>query len=321
VTAPASSVTDVQARIAEIQARFTGVRPKADTASATQFASLLSQALGADGTSLGTASAASAGAGDGDAVVSDARKYLGVPYVWGGTDPAKGLDCSGLVQRVYQDLGISLPRVAADQARVGTPVAGLADAKPGDLVAFGSPVDHIVIYAGDGQMIVAPKTGDVVKLQRITATPTAIRRVVDAGAMSAAGINGLAGSAAPSGLAGLFQAATQRYGLPDGLLQAVAKAESGFNAGAVSPAGALGLMQIMPATARGLGVDPLDPTQAVDGAARLLSQNLQRFGTVDLAVAAYNAGPAAVAHYGGVPPYSETQAYVPRVLAYMQEAA
>jgi cell wall-associated NlpC family hydrolase len=322
MSSPSSPIADVQARIAEIQARFSGVRPKTSTSGA-DFAGLLSQVLGSDGGSLtGTVTAAGAtGAATGEAVVADAQRYLGVPYVWGGTDPATGLDCSGLVQRVYRDLGITLPRVAADQARVGTPVASLADAKPGDLVAFGSPVDHIGIYAGDGQMIVAPKTGDVVKIQRITGTPTAIRRVIGTETSATAAAAGLRRSGAPADLTALFQAATQRYGLPPGLLHAVARAESGFNTGAVSPAGALGLMQIMPATARGLGVDPLDPAQAVDGAARLLSQNLQRFGSVDLAVAAYNAGPAAVAHYGGVPPYGETQTYVPRVLAYMQEAA
>ena len=73
-------------------------------------------------------------------------------------------------------------------------------------------------------------------------------------------------------------------------------------------------MQLMPSTAAGLGVDPFDPAQAVDGAARMLSGNLQRFGSIESALAAYNAGPAAVAKYGGVPPYAETQGYVQRVL-------
>ena len=73
---------------------------------------------------------------------------------------------------------MSLPRVAADQARVGEPVASLADAVPGDLVAFNDPVDHIGIYAGNGLMVVAPKAGDVVKVQAIYKEPTAIRRVL-----------------------------------------------------------------------------------------------------------------------------------------------
>jgi soluble lytic murein transglycosylase-like protein len=75
-------------------------------------------------------------------------------------------------------------------------------------------------------------------------------------------------------------------------------------------------MQLMPSTARGLGVDPRDPAQAVDGAARLLSSHLRRFGSTSLALAAYNAGPGAVERYAGVPPYRETQQYVQRVLGY-----
>jgi cell wall-associated NlpC family hydrolase len=106
-----------------------------------------------------------------------AQRHLGVPYVWGGESPS-GFDCSGLLQYVYAQLGVNLPRVAADQARAGQPVASLADAVPGDLVAFGEPVDHIGIYAGNGLMVVAPKTGDVVKVQEIYRQPTAIRRVM-----------------------------------------------------------------------------------------------------------------------------------------------
>ena len=119
----------------------------------------------------------------------------------------------------------------------------------------------------------------------------------------------------------LFDAATQRYGLPAGLLKAVAKAESGFDASARSDAGAIGLMQLMPGTARELGVDPKQPGQAVDGAARLLKKHLTTFGSVPLALAAYNAGPGAVRKYGGIPPYSETQTYVRRVTAAMEGAA
>lgn len=83
------------------------------------------------------------------------------------------------MQVVFGEAGIDLPRVSRDQARVGTPVASLAEARAGDLVAFGSPVDHIGIYAGDGEMVVAPHSGDVVKVQKIgSRIPTAIRRIV-----------------------------------------------------------------------------------------------------------------------------------------------
>ena len=90
---------------------------------------------------------------------------------------------------------------------------------------------------------------------------------------------------------------------------------------AVSLAGAVGLMQLMPATARGLGVDPRNPAQAIDGAARLLKNHLDTFGSTSLALAAYNAGPGAVQRYGGVPPYRETQQYVQRVIGFMGGAA
>ena len=100
----------------------------------------------------------------------------------------------------------------------------------------------------------------------------------------------------------------------------MAQQESGFNPRAVSSAGAQGLMQLMPATARGLGVgNSFDPAQAVDGAARLLRDLKAEFGRVDLALAAYNAGPGAVHRYGGIPPYPETQNYVRSVLAIFEK--
>jgi len=101
------------------------------------------------------------------------------------------------------------------------------------------------------------------------------------------------------------------HGLDPDLLRAMIKVESGFNPRAVSPKGAMGLMQIMPQTAREMGLRrPFDADSNVEAGARYLKQLLAKYDDLNLALAAYNAGPAAVDRYGGIPPYQETQAYV-----------
>jgi len=110
--------------------------------------------------------------------------------------------------------------------------------------------------------------------------------------------------------------AAAETGLSKELLHGVIQTESAGNASARSPKGAIGLMQLMPGTAKEMGVDPTDPVQNVLGGARYLAQMKQRFGSDQLALAAYNAGPGAVEDHGGrIPPYKETQDYVKRVLA------
>lgn len=117
-------------------------------------------------------------------------------------------------------------------------------------------------------------------------------------------------------IADSIKRAARRYNLPEKLISSVIQAESNFQADAVSPAGAQGLMQLMPATARELGVDdPFDVRQNIDGGAGYLRQMLDRFGgDVKLALAAYNAGPGTVEKYNGNVPYRETQNYIERVL-------
>ncbi|MFA9430569.1 transglycosylase SLT domain-containing protein [Egicoccus sp. AB-alg2] len=114
--------------------------------------------------------------------------------------------------------------------------------------------------------------------------------------------------------AALIDATAARYGLDGRLLAALVWTESNFRPDARSHAGAIGLAQLMPATARGLGVDPHDPVQNLDGGARYLAAQLDTFGSVELALAAYNAGPGRVHAAGGVPAIVETQLYVVRVL-------
>ena len=111
-----------------------------------------------------------------------------------------------------------------------------------------------------------------------------------------------------------IEATARRHGIDPRLLASLIWVESGFDPTTVSPAGALGLSQLMPATARGLGVDPYDPLQNLEGGARYLRSQLDRFGRIDLALAAYNAGPGRVAAAKGVPDLVETQLYVTRVL-------
>lgn len=119
----------------------------------------------------------------------------------------------------------------------------------------------------------------------------------------------------------IFDQAATTYNVPKDLLKAVAKAESNFNAKAVSSCGAMGIMQLMPATASALGVtNAYDPKQNIMGGAKYLSQLLDKYkGNVSYAVAAYNAGGGNVDKYGGIPPFKETRNYVTKVLQYLDE--
>jgi soluble lytic murein transglycosylase-like protein len=129
------------------------------------------------------------------------------------------------------------------------------------------------------------------------------------------------GTADPSAYDDQIQAAAAKYGIDPALLKGLVKQESGFDPSARSGAGAVGLTQLMPATAASLGVtDPTDPAQSIDGGARYLKTQLDAFGgDASKALAAYNAGPGAVTKYGGVPPYAETQGYVASVLAFADQ--
>lgn len=126
----------------------------------------------------------------------------------------------------------------------------------------------------------------------------------------------------PAGYVDHVRDASTRYGVPEKLVTAVIRAESGFNPRAVSPKGARGLMQLMPQTASLLGVrDSFDPAENIDGGVRHLRRLIERFSNVPLALAAYNAGENAVTHYRGIPPYPETQGYVQKVMLFFNGGA
>jgi cell wall-associated NlpC family hydrolase len=272
----------------------------------------------------------SSGAVTGEDVVSEASQFEGTPYVWGGTTP-QGFDCSGFTQYVYGQLGIQLPRTSEMQASSGTPVSSLAAAQPGDLVFFAgsdgtaSSPGHVGIYIGNGEMIDAPHSGTAVQVQPVaSAGPVvAIRQVLPTdSSLSATAMGDTSGSATvmgnvsvPAAYASTIEQAAASQGIPSSLLAALVYHESRFTPNAVSSAGAEGIAQFMPATAAGMGINPDDPTEAINAAAELLGSYTTKFGSYADALAAYDAGPSAVEAYGGIPPYAETQAAVPAILS------
>jgi cell wall-associated NlpC family hydrolase len=195
------SIASVTDRIQQIESQIGQLQTFDSTSAATSaaFADTLDKVSATtDGTAASAASATSATTGTTGAddvtstvapsdsqaaVVAEAKKYLGLPYVWGGTSMTKGVDCSGLVQSVYKSLGYDLPRLSADQARSGRPISSMADAQPGDLIAWDNSsrnngADHIAIYVGNGKMIEAPRTGLKVRLVDVPSTPDYIRRIL-----------------------------------------------------------------------------------------------------------------------------------------------
>ncbi|MFB0835354.1 C40 family peptidase [Arthrobacter halodurans] len=182
-SAPASAALFTEALAAEV-ARAAPAAPAAPVSAAPVSAARPAGPVEADAGTTGAD------------VVATARKYLGIPYVWGGNNPATGLDCSSLVQHTFRDLGVELPRVARDQARMGAEVDSLAQARPGDLIVTRGG-GHIGIYLGDNRMLHAPRPGENVSIRELFETDAdimTIRRIVPAASSAAA-------SAAPAGSA------------------------------------------------------------------------------------------------------------------------
>jgi len=169
--------------------------------------------------------------------------------------------------------------------------------------------EDLVLVRGGGEVVLPPSA--VVEVEPLPESPAGRLTAPSATLKDSAQLP----AATPQQL---VRAAAERHGLPAEFLHSVAQVESAFDPQAVSPKGALGLMQLMPATAASLGVDPRNPEQNADGGARLLRQLLLQYlpypDQVHRALAAYHAGPGAVARYNGIPPFAETRTYIQRVL-------
>ena len=168
---PEFGAAAVQTRIAEIRSKFSAP-PATARADGAAFAGALAKAGGPSNTSATAQN-----------VIDIAKQWIGTPYVYGGNEPGKGLDCSGLVQQAFKRIGIDLPRVTYDQVKEGTEVKGIENAKPGDLIFtvgdIGRRVNgHVGIYLGDGKWIEAPYTGANVRITDVPKNITAIRRVI-----------------------------------------------------------------------------------------------------------------------------------------------
>ncbi len=248
-----------------------------------------------------------------------------------------GLDSAEVVARAHRHVGVRVPNSATVQQGLGASIPSLDEARAGDVLVLSDPAD-VALYLGGGKMVsvVDPGQGPTISEVDPAAINDIRRLVTDAPASVPNPLAGLGTGGLPTGslrpsfpgssidalsirqaaapFSAFFGAAGREHQVEPALLAAMASVESAFDPAAVSPAGAQGLMQFMPATASSFGIDPLDPAQAVDGAARYIRQLLDRFGSLDLALAGYNAGPGAVSRAGGVPPYAETRAYVTKVL-------
>jgi soluble lytic murein transglycosylase-like protein len=169
--------------------------------------------------------------------------------------------------------------------------------------------------AAEGKLKLIDKSGGFTELQEQMVAGFEIEEAAPAPAAPPAAPPVVPPVAAPLDPLQLADAAADKYGLPRALVRSVMKAESGFQPHVVSPKGAIGLMQLMPGTAEQLGVDPHDPVQNVDAGTRYLRDLLVRYDSgLFHALAAYNAGPAAVDRYNGVPPYRETIGYIRRIV-------
>ena len=197
------SMPDAIGRIQEIRSTIdalagTAAAKASGGASGTSAAGTGGGDFAATLTALTGSASAQAGGATNEALMGSVEKYLGLPYIWGGNDPAVGLDCSSFVQNVFKDLGYTLPRVTWDQMNAGTKVDSLAQAQPGDLL-FTHDGGHVSIYLGNGKAVDAPQPGKTIQIRdawETDANITTIRRILPAETSSVTGAASPAATAA-----------------------------------------------------------------------------------------------------------------------------
>jgi soluble lytic murein transglycosylase-like protein len=270
-----ASIGAVQARVGQIEQRFGVLRTLPVDTSSTPPASTPPSSTAVAPTTATGASIASAAA----AIAADPSASLTELL---GTDPTAGHVTAGQTGTG----GSSFDQVFQ------TAVAELqAQWQQAGLMSTGATTVPAIVTTGS----------------LATATPDV--------AFPGSGTVGVAGPvAASTPYAAMFEAAGARYGIPAKVLAAIGYVESRFRTDAVSSAGAVGMMQFLPSTAASMGVDPHDPASAIDGTARYLRSALDRFGSIEQAIASYNVGPGAIARAGGVPPGSQAERYLTNVL-------
>ncbi len=274
-------------------------------------------------------------------IYEELKAHLGEDYVYGGSSPEIGFDCSGLVQYCFSIAGVNLPRTTYEQCQVGEDVT---DMQPGDLVFFmgSDPQDglpgHVGVYIGDDQYIHAPSTGDVIKISNLSSRSDfwGAKRVIQASDSSSsdnsnASSNSSNNSNTSSGLyetmdgtwADLFTKVGNEYNIDPILLASVAMQESSLDPNAVSGSGACGLCQMMPDTFTGLGFsldDIFDPYTNCCACAMELNDLATRHSDLTEVLGCYNAGEAGYRNQlanGGL--CSETANYASGVLSHYSE--
>lgn len=276
-------------------------------------------------------------------VYTELQSHLGEAYVYGGSTPETGFDCSGLVQYCFSVGGIELPRTSYEQCGVGEEVSSEDDLQPGDLVFFmgSDPQDglpgHVGVYIGNDQYIQAPQTGDVVKVSNMSDRSDywGARRVITAdtsnSSSSDSSSNSNSSSSSNSGtsntisdqvdgsLADIITEIAKKYSIDPNLIAAVIQEESSFNQYEVSSTGACGYMQLEPDTfgEQDVGDSIFDAYQNIEAGTKYLSTLLERYdNNLDAALMSYNGGPGA---YDANPDSSALGAYRDAVEGYYSD--